>query len=293
MSTSFKRIQSDAVQYGESFVLSGETEEETVSTLTSQKQKLQSEIEAKKKELDELKNSMKELLAQKDTIIENANKSAEEIKSNAVLEANDIVAKANADKDNIVNEAKTSGQKQGFEAGYNEGLEKLKADYAKQINALNVLAGASFEVKNEIVYSSETEILELALLIAEKVVRVKFDNDINAVKSMTQTAISMLKEKENLKLVVNPKIIEYVKNLVPELEQDIDGAGQIKIVQDKAVSPDGIVVESVSSRIDARISTQMETLARTLLIDKREHNVLTDEIDEKIISKTDKIKNND
>ena len=44
MSTSYKRIQGESIKYGESFVLSGETEEETVSTLTKQKEKLQNEI---------------------------------------------------------------------------------------------------------------------------------------------------------------------------------------------------------------------------------------------------------
>ncbi|MCQ2957900.1 MAG: hypothetical protein MJ180_03245 [Candidatus Gastranaerophilales bacterium] len=293
MNSSSKRIQSNSVQYGSSFVLSSETEEENFNNLTSQKNMLQKEIEKKKAELQELQNSLKELFEQKDSIIDKAKKSAEDITNKANKNAEEIINNANREKDKIANDAQASGQKQGFEAGYNSGQEQFKLDYEKQIKALNVLANATFAVKNEIVYSSETEILELALMIAEKVVRVKFDNDIEAFKNMTQTAISLLKEKENIKIVVNPKLIEYAQEISQDLSEQLENLDQIKIVQDKAVSPDGVVVESVDSRIDARISTQMETLARTLLIDKREHEVVTEEIENKIKEKTEKVISDD
>ena len=45
MSSSYKRIQSNSIQYGESFVLSGDTEEETIGNLAGQKKLLQAELE--------------------------------------------------------------------------------------------------------------------------------------------------------------------------------------------------------------------------------------------------------
>jgi len=289
-----RRINSSSIQYGESVVISGETEEETVSNLAGQKRILQREIAQTQQELEELKASLKDLFTQKDNIIENAKKTAEDINAKAALKAEEIINQANNDKVNIINEAKEQGQKQGFEAGYNDGMEQFKLDYIKQINAMEVLSNAAFEVKNEIVFSSETEILELALLIAEKVIQAKFENDTTtALKNMTQTAISLLKEKEDLKIVVNPKLVEYAQEMAPEIASRLEDIKQIKIIQDKAVSPDGVVVESISSRIDARISTQLETLARTLLIDRKEKNLLDAEVEEKIKSKIEKVTNND
>jgi len=81
--------------------------------------------------------------------------------------------------------------------------------------------------------------------------------------------------------------------MAPEIASRLEDIKQIKIIQDKAVSPDGVVVESISSRIDARISTQLETLARTLLIDRKEKNLLDAEVEEKIKSKIEKVTNND
>jgi len=236
---------------------------------------------------------MAELLQQKDVIIDEAKKIAEETKTQAIIKAEEILAEAQAQKETVINEFKEVGQKQGYEVGYNDGLNKLQADYANQIKNIELLAKASFDVKNEIIYSSEAEILELALLIAQKIVSVKFENDVDCFRNMTQTAISLLKEKENIKMVVNPKLVEYANEIAPELAQQIENLEQIKIVQDKTVSPDGVVVESVESRIDARISTQLETLARTLLIDNRPQGELAEEIEEKITAKVKKAKKND
>lgn len=293
MSSSYKRIQSNSIQYGESFVISADTEEETIGNLSSQKKGLQQEIDKKRSELDELKDSLKGLFQQKDHIIEDAKKAGEEIKAKAILKAEESIAQANEQKDNIINEAKAQGHKQGFEVGYNEGMEKFSFDYQKHLSALNALVNASFEVKNEIVFSAEKEILELALMIAEKVVRVKFTEDINCLKNMTQTAISLLKEKENVKIVVNPKLVKYAEEISPKLVEEIEGLEQIKIIKDKSVSDDGVVVESIESRIDARISTQLEVLARTLLIDKKINEPISDDIEEKIKVKIDKVQANE
>lgn len=295
MSSSYRRIQRNSIQYGESFVWGAKEEKSEInlSDFTSQRDLLKKEIEKAQADLNEINSAVQELLQQKDTIIDDAKKAAEEIKAEAVLKAQEILDEAQGEKELVLNEAKDLGQKQGFEVGYNEGLEKLKIDYDKQIKSLGYLANAAFDVKNEIIYSSETEILELALLIAQKIVNLKFEQDIDAFRNMTQTALSLLKEKENVKIVVNPKLMEYAAEVAPELAQNIDGLEQIKIVQDKTVSADGVVVESVDSRIDARISTQLETLARTLLIDSRTSTAISDEIEEKIVSKIKKRTKND
>ena len=295
MSSSYRRIQRNSIQYGESFVWATEEEkkENSIDDMARQRALIQKEILKAQNDLAELKTAMADLLQQKDVIIDEAKKIAEETKTQAIIKAEEILAEAQAQKDSVINEFKEVGQKQGYEVGYNDGVNKVQADYAKQIKDIELLANASFDVKNEIIYSSEAEILELALLIAEKIVSVKFENDIECFKNMTQTAISLLKEKENIKIVVNPKLLEYANEIAPELAKQIEALEQIKIIQDKTVSADGVVVESVESRIDARISTQLETLARTLLIDNRSQDSIQEEIEEKITAKVKKAKKND
>ena len=39
----------------------------------------------------------------------------------------------------------------------------------------------------------------------------------------------------------------------------------IKIIEDNSVSPDGVIVETLSSRLDSRISTQISEIAQKML----------------------------
>ena len=57
------------------------------------------------------------------------------------------------------------------------------------------------------------------------------------------------KLKSISKIVVNPKLVEYAQEMAPEIASRLENIDQIKIIQDKAVSADGVVVESVSKPI--------------------------------------------
>ena len=102
---------------------------------------------------------------------------------------------------------------------------------------------------------------------------------------MAKKAISLLKEQEDIKIVVNPKLIDYAKELSAELPKTMQNLDKIKIIKDKTVSADGVLVESIDSRIDARISTEMEKVSRILLIEEKKEEVLNDEIEVKIAEK--------
>ena len=102
---------------------------------------------------------------------------------------------------------------------------------------------------------------------------------------MAKKAISLLKEQEDIKIVVNPKLIEYAKELSEDLPNIFQNLDKIKIIKDKTVSSDGVLVESLDSRIDARLSTEIEKIARILLIEEKKEDVLNEEIEEKIAEK--------
>ena len=53
-------------------------------------------------------------------------------------------------------------------------------------------------------------------------------------------------------------ISENFKNEFPKLQS-------IKIVEDSSVSPDGVIVETLNSRLDSRISTQIKEIAEKML----------------------------
>ncbi|MDD3593698.1 MAG: FliH/SctL family protein [Candidatus Gastranaerophilales bacterium] len=289
----YKRIQSDSIKLGESFILSGETQEDEVKNLTMQKKLLNDEVGILQAKIDELNDRLKDSLHQKEHMLSDAKKLVEDIKLKADIKANEIIQEASMKKEEIFQEARNEGVEEGFKKGYEDGIENFKQECIKRIESLNALTNAAFEVKNEIVFSSEKEIIELAMLIASKVVQVEFVNNAECFKNMTTTALSMLKEKEDIKIVVNPRLLEYASEFAEELKARITNLDRIKIIQDKTVSSDGVVVESLSSRIDARISSQIEKLSRVLLAAKNMDETVDEQVEKQIQSKLSKNKNKD
>lgn len=284
MNTSCK-IKGGDIKYGKSVVLSDDSPDDGIGNLETQKKNLQKEIDEMNKKITSLKNSYKEAEYQKENLLKDAQKEVENIKQQANQEADNILKEATMQRDKEFAKAQEEGHKQGFDAGYQEGSDKFINDFSNNISSLNALCNASFQVKSEIITSAQNDIIEMALLIAQKVTQIEFDKDSTAFKKMAKKAISLLKEQEDIKIVVNPKLIDYAKELSDELPNVFQNLDKIKIIKDKTVSADGVLVESLDSRIDARLSTEIEKIARILLIEEKKEDVLNDEIEEKIAEK--------
>ena len=69
MSSSYRRIESNSIKMGQSFVFTEDNQNDVVSSLDVQKRMLQRDIEKAQNDLLELKNSLKALFEQKDNII--------------------------------------------------------------------------------------------------------------------------------------------------------------------------------------------------------------------------------
>ncbi len=239
------RIKSGEIQIGNNYVLPIEQ-----SNVTRQ--------EAKVKKIIEETDAM----AQK--IIDGAENKSQIIVSTANTEAERIIEesrkKAQADYD----EVKQQGYTEGFEKGVQDGLEKFKQDANEALKSLETLSSATFDIKKNIIDSATLDIVELVSAIASKVCHIKFDDEI--LHKITIDAIKELNEKENITIIVNPQLVENISSMVENFKEEIPKLESVKIVEDNSVSPDGVIVETLSTRLDSRISTRIAEISRNMLM---------------------------
>ena len=233
------RIQGDKINFGNSFVLNAEG-----------KSQLNKEISDAKLIADSIIAEAKKQAA---ALVAQANTKAQQTLSQAV-------SNAEASKDEITAESR----KQGFEEGYSDGREKVLTEMEDLIYNLDNFAKCRFEMKNRIIKSLHTDILDLVLNISEKICKVKITQDKEILENVVENAISMLKEKESVTIIVNPEMADKIYAISDEIKEKIHNLEHIKIIEDSSVSPDGTIVESVGSRIDARVSAQIEQIAHKL-----------------------------
>lgn len=239
------RIKSGEIQIGNNYVLPIEQ-----SNVTRQQAKVKKIIE----ETD--------AMAQK--IIDGAENKSQVIVSTANTEAERIIEesrkKAQSDYDSI----KQQAYDEGFQKGVQDGFEKFQQDAAESLKSLETLASSSFDIKKNIIDSATLDIVELISAIAGKVCHIKFDDEI--LRKIAIDAIKELNEKENITIIVNPQLVENISAMAESFKNEIPKLESIKIVEDNSVSPDGVIVETLTTRLDSRISTRIAEISRNMLM---------------------------
>lgn len=233
-------------------------------------------------------------------VVKSARKMAEDIVNNAKAEAAQIMETANLQINNLVqqseeaiNQAKEEGYQSGYKTGYNDGFKQVHTDLINQINSLDTLAEAAFKVKKEIIASSEKEILKLTLVIAEKVLKQKLEVHPEIMLNIVKAAVNELKDKEEVSIIVNPQLTNYLYNFSEELKLTIKGLKSIKILEDRTIHIDGVIVEASEHRIDARLETQISEITKQLMLESEENPVEISEEIEIRIEEPKKRKKND
>lgn len=207
-------------------------------------------------------------------IIEETDAKAQQIIDVAENKSNIIIQTANTEAQRIIEEArnraqqeyeaiKQQGYNEGFAKGEQDGLLKFQNDAEEGLKALETLASASFDTKKNIIDSASIDIVELVATIADKVCHTKFDTKI--LYKITLDAIKKLNDKESITIIVNPLLVDRINALSEHFKQDIKNLQSIKIIEDNSVSPDGVIVETLNTRLDSRISTQISEIAEKML----------------------------
>ena len=193
---------------------------------------------------------------QAQVIIDEAKQKAQAHIDAAVEEANSKVAEITED-----------ARQKGHQTGYEEGQIAIKRDLVEQIENLDKFAKSEFEIKKRIIKSAHNDIVNLVVMIADKVCHKKLKMDREILYNITKYSINELKDKESVTIFVNPSMAKKIYAISETLQKDILSLQSIKIVEDNSVSEDGTIVESISSRIDNRVSSQIDEIAQKLLVE--------------------------
>ena len=238
------RIKSGEILIGSNFVLPIEQ-----SRVTMQEVKV-------KKIIEETDNKVKE-------IIDGAENKSQIIVSTASTEAERIIEESRKKAQNDYDGIKQQAYEEGFAKGQQDGLEKFQNDASEALKSLETLTSSSFEAKKNIIDSATLDIVELVSAIAEKVCQAKFDREM--LHQLTLDAIKELNDKESITIIVNPKLLNDITALSERFKEEVPNLETIKITEDNSVSPDGVIVETLTSRLDSRVSTRIAEIARNML----------------------------
>ena len=198
-------------------------------------------------------------------IIEQSKGLAEQLKADTKKEIDqwwieqrtqDEIAKSNAEE---------QGYKKGYEAGFLQAEEEVKKRYLTQMEQVKYLVEQAYQLKEQIVEESEPVILQLSVMVAEKIILKEIEQTPDIIKEIAQAALRRTREYEKITIDVHPDHFLFLQDAREELKLELNGQVELLIYPDPALSQGGCMIRTTTGTIDARIDTQLDEIKKALV----------------------------
>ncbi|NNF00712.1 MAG: hypothetical protein HKN25_16975 [Pyrinomonadaceae bacterium] len=128
-------------------------------------------------------------------------------------------------------------------------------------NSLSEAIGSLASSKEDISRQTESELVRLAIKIAEKIVGREVIVDETIALEMTKRTLKQIDSRALAEIHLSPADFEFVQ----EKHGEIGFHGSLKLIEDPAISNGGCLVHTETGDFDARIESQLEEIIEGLL----------------------------
>ncbi len=194
------------------------------------------------------------------------------LKKNAEDEAAALVAEAEARAEELTRKTeqeiegiRTKAWEEGYKKGSEEGFEKGQEEVKRLVDQLHAIIDKTIEKRNDIIDESETQVINLVIMIAKKVVKVISENQKNVVVNNVIQALRKLKSRGEVLIKVNISDVELTSEHIKDFMRMVENIRSVTVVEDSTVDKGGCIIETDFGEIDARISSQLHEIEEKIL----------------------------
>ncbi|MBX6395202.1 MAG: hypothetical protein IRY98_05690 [Alicyclobacillaceae bacterium] len=150
-------------------------------------------------------------------------------------------------------------REEGRRAGWEQGMRQAEAEYAERLRQVEALRREVEEWRNRLAEVTEAHVAEVALAVAERVVRKTVEVNREWVRAVAAEAVQALLPAHDIVVRVCPEDVEVLSE-----GQLSCGGEEVKVVPDFRLQPGDVWVTSSKGDIDARIDVVLEEAARVI-----------------------------
>ena len=221
-------------------------------------------------ELGRAKAEAEQLLAQAKARLEEAGETittaaeARRLLAEHTAEAQRVLEAAEADRKAIYDDAHAQGLEDGRRTGYEEGVQQARAELIEQLELAHGIAAQAVVDRASLIAAAEPEIVRLAVDVARKLVARDVEADPDILKGLLTRALLKAAGDGPVRLRLNPETIERLGAFLFDVTTRFAARG-VEVVPDITVEPAGVIVDTRTGTVDARLSTQLDKVERSLL----------------------------
>lgn len=205
--------------------------------------------------------------------IQFANVQADAILSAARAEAEQIKTAAAAQARSQADKIREDARQEGYREGYAEGIAGAEQDLKerREIQAAQMEKQLQTFLKNvalaqdEMMDGAKTDMRDLAIAVAEKVVRISLKSSSGVIAKMIQDATEKMKRREWVHIYVSGCDAKGLSQITPRLTRALSGlSDHIRIIPVAEEEDGTCIIETPDTIIDASASTQMSNIRSML-----------------------------
>jgi Flagellar biosynthesis/type III secretory pathway protein len=148
----------------------------------------------------------------------------------------------------------------GMAEGMKRGAAQQKQELAKLVNTLSGLIDELSREKKEFLNRMESEVLNLAFAIAEKVLNHEIATDKDAICKVLGGALKKIVDPEGMRIRVNPDDYRYLTERKADIFPGLEGIKGVMLEEDATIARGGAVIDSAFGEVDARLDQQIGDL---------------------------------
>ncbi|HEY5194128.1 MAG TPA: FliH/SctL family protein [Solirubrobacteraceae bacterium] len=165
-----------------------------------------------------------------------------------------LIAQAQLEAEQLREQARTEGYAEGRSAGH----EQAAAEASRATSALGEAAQGIELLRGEVVQAIEQDAIELALELAEKIVRGSPRLPGERVIEAVRGALLRVSDRRRIVVLVNPADFEAVLGAIAALGGAGSGVELCDVQPDERVEPGGAIVRTAEGEVDASVLTQLQ-----------------------------------
>ncbi|MBW3608631.1 MAG: hypothetical protein KY463_09790 [Actinobacteria bacterium] len=165
-----------------------------------------------------------------------------------------LLAEAHAEADAIRERARAAGVEDARLAG----LEQARAELEP---AAQALAGALAELgplRDGVVERVEAQAVELALMLAEKIVVGALEVQPERVVDAVRGALRLLAERDRVTLLVNPQDVALVREAIDAGAGELAESSGLALLPERRVSRGSVILRTIEGEVDACVQAKLE-----------------------------------
>ncbi len=141
--------------------------------------------------------------------------------------------------------------------------EEIQQEFKPHFDDLAAAINGLQEARNQVVQSAETQLVDLALTIAEKVVHKKVEMDPSIIKDVVEDTFNKISGSDRITFKINPDDLAVFNEFQPYLESRLIGVEKISIQQDGTINQGGCIIETDLGFVDVTIKEKLNIIAQT------------------------------